>query len=236
MRTYTTTLKYIISLSLALSSLLTLAQDEVVKLPPFKGPERTLFIRAGVDLSRFALPYLMGYDYAGAEAFIDAELAYKFFPTIEGGFTRVADNNSSFQYESDGYYGRVGLNYNLLKYKHRLDRNLFFIGFRYGYSQFQHAFSNVNISTDFGSSSIDIPAADMQAHWVEGVIGVRGEIVQNLFMGITVRTKIRLATQNFGNFTPYIIPGYGEGHKRTSAGISYTISYAFPIKKVIITE
>jgi hypothetical protein len=44
--------------------------------------ERQFFIRLGVDLSRFALDYMNDIGHTGFEMSLDAEIKYRFFPTV----------------------------------------------------------------------------------------------------------------------------------------------------------
>lgn len=101
-------------------------------------PRRQVFVRVGYDLSRLALPYVRNNGSHGFEMSVDGELAYNFFPTAEIGRQSLNRNNDSVHYTMSGNYFRVGLDYNLLNYKHRLDRDIFFLGVRMAASRFSH--------------------------------------------------------------------------------------------------
>ncbi len=221
-----TIFKYFISLFLIIWGFDALAQETKAK----KYPERQIFIRPGIDLSRLALPFMQDYEHIGFEASIDAEIKYKFFPIMEVGWNKVSDNREDYQYESEGVYGRIGMNYNMLKYRHRLDRNLFYVGGRFAFSQMSHQFNNVIVANEWDNFNVDIPETSHTSYWVEGVIGLKGEIVKNLYLGYAVRVKILTSRNQFDQFKPYVIPGFGKGYKTTAVGMTYTISYAIPIK------
>ena len=70
--------------------------------------------------------------HTGFEMSLDAELKYRYFPTVEVGTNKIEYSQSDIEYQSQGNYLRMGLNYNMLNYKQRFDRNLFFIGARIG--------------------------------------------------------------------------------------------------------
>jgi len=191
--------------------------------------ERQFFIRTGIDLTRFILPYINNYAPNGVELSFDTEIKYNYFPTIEIGHTSIEDNTDLHKYESAGNYIKVGLNYNILKYKHRLDRNIFFVGARYGYSNFFNK-ADINIINQWGIYNNSFNFNNLNTHWLEGVIGLRSEIVKNLYMGYTIRIKTMLYHSNYNDYIPYWVPGYGEAIKNITVGISYSLFYAIPIR------
>lgn len=220
-------LKYFIStlfLSIAIGSF---AQMQEQKLP-----QREMFIRPGVDLSRFILPYMNDISVNGFELSLDAEVKYSLFPTVEFGMNSIKDDNEMHNYSAEGSYWRIGLNYNMLKYQHRLDRNIFFIGARYAQSSYWQKSTNISFENEWGTSTVDIPKTNLSLRWIEAVIGIRGEIVKNLFLGYTIRVKGKLSSKDYENITPYFIPGYGSALKNVRTGMSFTVSYAIPIIRI----
>ncbi len=215
------TLRYIISLLMLAVFSASNAQDKL---------ERQVFVRVGLDLSRFAMPLINDNGQTGLELSMDTELAYRYFPTIEAGYSQIKDYTDLHHYDSYGNYFRVGFNYCMSKYKHRLDRNLFFIGARYGYTGYTHKADLINITNQWGTLETSFAETQLNAHWFEGVIGLRGEIVKNFYMGYTIRVKQMLSHSEYGNYTPYWIPGFGKATKSITIGISYSIFYAIPIK------
>lgn len=195
-----------------------------------KLPERQVFVRFGVDLSRFALPFVGEIGSNGFEASVDAEVKYRYFPTIEAGFQSINHEVADLHYYMKGEYARIGFDYNIVKYKHRLDRNLFYIGARLGYSNFNHEAPLIIISSKWGEINTLMPKTDLNALWFEGLIGLKGELASNLYMSITVRLKSMISHTNYGNYKPYIVPGFGKGYNWLNTGINYSIYYAIPIK------
>lgn len=193
-------------------------------------PRRQVFVRVGCDVSRFALPYVRNNGSKGIELSVDGELAYNFFPTMEYGLQSLSRKNDSISYKMSGNYLRLGLDYNLIKYKHRLDRDIFFVGFRFAGTRFSHEAPHAAINSVWGVVESNIPRVSMNAAWGEAVVGLKGELFPNLYMGLTVRAKMMLVHTDYDSMTPYIIPGYGKGFNRFNAGLSYSILYAIPIK------
>ncbi len=214
--------KYIISFLLLVQ--VAAAQTEL------KEPERQVFVRFGVDLSRVALKYVSDFDQQGFEMSMDAEVKYKYFPTIEGGYSKVAHITETLNYQTDGSYFRFGLDYNMLDYKQRFDRNLFFIGGRYGFSAYSQEITKAVISNEWGTINTSVPSEKLNAHWLEAVIGLRGEIYKNFYLGYTIRVKQIISRAAYGDVHPYWIPGFGKGSKSLALGMSYSVFYAIPIK------
>jgi hypothetical protein len=195
-----------------------------------KLPERQVFIRFGVDLSRFALRYVGDIPSKGFEASVDGEVKYRYFPTIEAGFQSIDYKIPGLQYQMSGNYARIGFDYNITKYKHRLDRNLFYIGTRLGYTRFSHEAPEITITSAWDTVRSSMPKMELNALWFEGLIGIKGELVTNLYMSFTVRVKSMINHSNYNNYKPYIVPGFGKGFNFINTGINYSIYYAIPIK------
>ena len=88
----------------------------------------------------------------------------------------------------------------------------------------------INITNQWGTMETSFPETQLNAHWFEGVVGLRGEIVKNFYMGYTIRVKQMLAHSDYENYTPYWVPGFGKATQSMVIGMSYSIFYAIPIK------
>jgi len=195
-------------------------------------PRRQMYVRFGCDLSRFALPYIGDIGSHGLEFSVDGEVKYDWFPVIEFGKQWIKHNPDSLNYKMNGSYGRVGFDYNVLKYQHRLDRDMFFIGLRMAHSRFSHELPSV-VMNNYGEELREsIAKRNLSATWGEMTVGAKAEILNNLYLGITVRLKVMLAHTNYENVTPYIVPGFGKGFYKINGGISYSIMYAIPFRGV----
>lgn len=220
------TQKYFFSLLAVCASVAGMAQEPVYEAMP----RRQVFVRVGYDLSRLALPYVRNNGSQGVELSVDGELAYNFFPTAEFGRQTLKRSTDSVSYSMEGNYFRVGLDYNLLKYKHRLDRDIFFLGVRMAATKFSHEAPVAVVNGVWGTVDGNIPKSNHKALWGEAVVGLKGELLPNFYMGLTVRAKMMFSHSSYHNMTPYIVPGFGKGFYRFNAGLSYTILYAIPIR------
>ena len=206
---------------LLLMSVDTLGQDTL----------RTYGPRFGIDLARFATLFTSPKQ-IGAEASVDFEMYKNIFPVFELGYNSIALDQESYKYSEYGVYGRVGIDYNLLPIKDRSVHHSIFVGARYGLSRFKHQAENI-ISPNiyWGDYYLDEYINSVTGHWMEITGGVKTELVNNLFMGWTIRAKFLLSKGKNEVMSPYLIPGYGKGNSNSVFGLSYTIMYKIPLLK-----
>lgn len=166
------------------------------------------------------------------EAGIQVDLKHKYYPILElgvAGANKTTADNIGFT--TNAPFGRIGVDFNILKKKpdSKPTNNLFLVGLRLGMSNFKYKITNATISNDYwgGSEIVDysnIPASTKV--WWEIIAGVRVEILKNVYMGWTVRTKNLLTQDTEGEVAPWYIPGYGISASG-KWGLNYTIGYHF---------
>jgi hypothetical protein len=213
-------LKYISSLLLLtlLSSVLQ-AQKPGMRL---RGP------RVGVDLAGLVLLYTEPersiYTFS-----VDYEAWQDIYPVLEFGFQNVKLKRETYNYISSGIFGRFGVDLNLLKYEQTNVYEMFFTGFRYGISYLTHQADDIYLADPyFGDVTGEaVNENQLNVHWISLVGGVKVEVFDNFFMGWSVFANIKLMQIEDENMTPYNIPGFGPGDKRTSVLFNYTLSYRF---------
>jgi hypothetical protein len=192
---------------------------------------RTYGPRVGIDIARFA--YLLA-DPAeiGAEASLDAEVYRNFYPVLEIGYSSIQDSLGQSTYSSQGAYARIGLDYNLLHVSSPSVHHSITVGFRYAASVFSHRAEDITVpSAYWGDVHIDTYENNLSGHFIELVGGIKVELLSNLFLGWNVRYRVLLNPGMDSRVTPLYIPGYGNGVEDRGFGISYTLSYKFPIFK-----
>lgn len=192
---------------------------------------RTYGPRFGIDLARFVY-ILADPSEIGAEVSADFELVKNFYPIFELGYSSISEDDSLFSYAASGIYGRVGLDYNLLKLKDRSQHHAITIGARYGISVFSHNAKNIYVQNPYWGDYVAAPyEMEVRGHWVELVGGIKAELLPNLFMGWSFRFKILLNPDMDPLVKPQLVPGFGTGGKDRSFGISYSIYYKIPLLK-----
>ena len=221
------TLKYFFNIILVCAGLAANAQESEAD----DMPRRQMFVRAGCDLSRFALPLVGDVGSHGMEFSLDGELHYNWFPVVEVGSQWIKHNTDSLNYKMDGVYGRIGFDYNVLKYQHRLDRDIFYLGVRMAHCTFSHELPRVVMhSGTIGDVEDGIESRKLSATWGELVVGAKAEIFKNLYLGVAARAKAMFAHTSYDNMTPYIVPGFGKGYYQFTGGFTYSIMFAIPIR------
>jgi hypothetical protein len=189
-------------------------------------------IRLGCDLSRFALPYVQKGRKA-IEFSIDSEWKPKLFVTAEAGFENVSISNSYINYESNGFFARVGYDKNVMKHDAPQFHDMFFIGFRYGLSMMQQEVKSFVINDGYWGTDVSgsFPSKIIHVHWLEFVTGVKAEITKTIFLGFSARIRYRLFSTKAINYG-YTYPGFGSGENKLIVGFNYSIYYQIPIMKV----
>ncbi len=184
----------------------------------------------GVDMAKYVYQ-IVEPAITGFEASLDYEFKENYFAVIEGGFEKASPLNDNYDYSLNGYYGRVGLNYDLLKNTDDLD--ILFIGVRYGLSRYSQSAGNIEISNYWGTAIRDIPEQNLTAHWAEAVLGMKAELyfARNLFIGWTIRARFFIDGNDFDILQPYTIPGFGREENNATIGAIWSIFYNIPVNK-----
>jgi len=187
-------------------------------------------IRIGIDISKLMLPVIYKGERFGFEATADIHLKDNFFAVAEAGWLNVNLKKNDFHYRQNGIYGKVGADCNLLKSRRPNSNDIVYAGGRYGVSVFNHQADGVTVpGYIFWPDATDgiIPKNTMNAHWLELLLGIKAEVLKNLYAGMTFRMKFIIVAPKDDYSTPYMIPGYGNGDSSFAMGINYYVSYNF---------
>jgi hypothetical protein len=63
--------------------------------------------------------------------------------------------------------------------------------------------------------------------WAEVVMGVKIQLVKQLYIGFTGRFKFGSTIQGVNNLIPFEVPGYGTYAKKNVFGLNYVVYYRF---------
>ena len=184
-------------------------------------------VRIGIDVSDVPFMFIDNFERIGFGVTADAHIKGNFFGTAEAGWLKVDLDRSDFRYRSEGYYGRVGADYNMLKSRRPFSNDIVYAGGRYCFSTFNHQADNVHVPGHFwqNASGLSIPKNRLSAHWAEILLGVKAEVLTNLYVSMTFRLKFMLISPKDNYSTPHLIPGYGNGGESFVIGINYFLSY-----------
>ncbi len=150
-------------------------------------------------------------DYGHFEAALRINLKDRWFPIFELGYGKGKHNDevTLIRCEAKAPYGRIGIDYNLLKNKHDIYR--FYIGARYGYTNFKSTFTHPGLTDPKWGGVARWEMIDIASyyHWAEFVVGIDASIAGPIHLGWSARYKKRLA-YNVGDFgNAWYVPGFG---------------------------
>ena len=223
----------LINISLLLISVASFAQrpDTVVLDSLGKINYLPTGIRIGTDLISIGKTQFQN-DFKGWEVNADIDF-YRYFLALDYGSWGRTFSSDSGNYSNDGTYWRAGIDVNFLVKD--IDRNMFFIGFRYGRARFSEDLTvyannwfppvDVLVSTPYTHSGVN-------ARWFELTSGLRVKIWKIIWMGYTARFKFGLKYDaNTADIIPADVPGYGRTEKDSYWGFNYQIFIRLPLRK-----
>jgi len=228
------TSKFTFSIALILLSFLVNAQQKKTDSIP---PKIERFgIRFGADLFKLTRSF---YDknYKGIEFVGDYRLTKNYYLAAELGNENKTTEDDRLNTSAKGTYIKVGFDYN--SYENWLDmRNMVFIGLRYGASTFSqqlNSYKLYNTSTYFPEAPTVVSGEKfngLSAQWLEVVVGMKAEVLDNIYVGFSVRMNRMLSNTKPENFDNLYIPGFNRTYNGDfGVGLNYTVSYFLPLYK-----
>lgn len=191
--------------------------------------EQPKILRIGGDLSKIGLRWVMP-ERTELDFSLDLNMNPKIFAVFEAGHGSVKAEEHSYDYQSQGIFARIGINYNFLKNEESsYPKENIQIGLRYAWSTYQHEASQ-QFPTSYWEENVGISKERRNTHWLEGIVQAYAPLSSSIYFGWTVRLKARMA-QNEGALEAYWIPGYGRGVSNLTTGFNYSVFYLFPLTK-----
>lgn len=200
-------------------------------------PKRERYgLRLGVDLFKLTRSFYEE-DYRGLELVGDYRLTRRHYLAAEVGNEDKTVDEEQLNFTTKGTYLKVGFDYN--SYQNWLDmENIISIGLRYGVSSFSQTLNSYQVYNPnhyFGDEPVVISGEKFEglsAQWIEVVAGMKAEVLDNIFVGFSVRLN-RLVTQKQpNNFENLYIPGFNRTYNGDfGIGFNYTVSYFIPLYK-----
>jgi hypothetical protein len=189
-------------------------------------------IRIGTDLISPVKSQFQN-NFSGWEVNADVDF-YRYHLAIDYGSwsrTFLSDSGNYYygNYSNDGNYWRVGVDVNFLLKDQ--DRNMFFLGARYGHANFSENLTVIAKNQLTGTFELPYTHSGVNAHWFELTTGIRVKIWKVIWMGYTARFKFGLKHDNTENIIPSDIPGYGRTIKDSYWGFNYQIFIRIPVRK-----
>ena len=192
-------------------------------------------IRIGLDFSKQIR--MLTEDYKGLSLYGDVKIKERLFIVSELGSDEKELRTDNLRSKFSGNYIKAGLNYNLYNNLPGLNNEIY-VGFRFATSKFKSEISEYIIYNKDHFWSQD-PIFDniinkgLNANWVELIIGINAELLNNLFMGLSLRLNRMLNQKKPENFTNLYIPGFNKVTENNNfgTGLTYSLIYQIPIIK-----
>ena len=182
------------------------------KIQPPPKDTTNFFRHVAVSADLVGLAQLQFSDYGQYELAARVSLRDRYFPIIELGYGKAdsEDPGSQLHYTSKAPYGRIGVDFNMMKNKH--DDYRLYVGFRYAYTSFKYSVDHPGIVDPVWGSKDTFQLTDISSnfHWLEGVIGVDAKIYGPFRLGWSVRYKRRLTNSKDAAGNAWYVPGFGK--------------------------
>jgi len=210
-------------------------------------------LRAGIDMSRILVSVLED-NYTGLEIVGDYRLTQNLYVAAELGNEKKtigvglgneveSAEGELYNFTASGSYIKAGIDYNTYGNWYG-EQNMIFVGGRLAYSTFSQTVNDYKIfdtsrywnPDDFAfGSEQELEFNGLHATWLEFVVGIKAEMVKNLYFGASVRLGYLLpfATKEPENFQNQFIPGFNKRTEGSNFGVgyNYSITYLIPFYK-----
>ncbi len=228
-------LRYIISLTVVFLSFAQINAQEVKK-DSVEIKTQRYGVRVGADLYKLTRSF---YDenYKGLELVGDYRLTKNYYIAGELGNEEITVDDTRLNFTTSGTYFKVGFDYNM--YENWLDmENMVYVGMRYGVSSFSQRLNTYKIynPTPHFEPSVNLPSGEefkgLSASWAEVVIGMKAEVINNIYVGFAVNLKYLVTNKVPETFDNLYIPGFNRTYDGNfGIGFNYTVSYFIPLYK-----
>ncbi|WP_375238155.1 DUF6048 family protein [Aurantibacter sp.] len=228
---------YIISSFLLLSVSLTAQNETETTTDSISTQPRKFGVRVGTDASKL-LRTALDDDYTGFELIADYRFSRKFFIAGELGNEQKEFVTDFLDITTKGTYFKIGVDYNMHDNLFPLD-NMIYSGFRIGASSFSQTLNNATYYTTNQYWQTQGVANELKEYsgltglWAEIQMGIKAEVLTNLYVGFNAQLKYLFSQDIPENFTNVFIPGFNKVFEDSKVGVGYgyTISYRIPLYK-----
>jgi hypothetical protein len=184
-------------------------------------------IRVGTDVLSLIRSRVMD-DFNGWEVNADVDFERYHLAVDYGAWGRTYRSDSA-NYDNDGRYFRIGADANFLLKDP--DRNIFFIGLRYGRATFSEEMSIDSNDPVWGHILQSYENPSVTSRWFELAAGIKVKIYKIIWLGYTARFKFGLKNNGESQMLVHDVPGYGRTNKETTWGFNYQVFIRIPVRK-----
>ena len=232
---------YIFIISLVLPSSMVLSQTETISNDSLIIDNKILKInklRIGFDLFKPIKSSSDGDD-LNYEFVSDLQITENLYLAAEYGLIDRLIEDENINFNSNGSFLRFGFDYNMFKNWVGMDNSIY-IGLRYASSNFSNKIESYNIrnSDSYFSNTVEndfetIDHSNLSGNWIEVVTGIKVEMFNNIYLGLSFRLNKLLSTKKPNNFDNLFIPGFNKvtDNNTWGSGFNYTLTYSIPLRK-----
>lgn len=226
-------LRYIISISLFFAGCSLMAQTSDTAKDSVAYKDR-YGIRVGLDV---VLPFYtaLSDETKGFEIVSDFRVSKRFYAATELGYRDYSGEEDFYKYTTSGQYIKAGVDYNAYKNWIGME-NMIVVGLRYAFSTFDQTVNEYTINADpfipGRTESETLVYDNLNAQWIELVLGLKVEVLHNVFLGVSFRGNKMISSSEPDNFKNLYVPGFGSvSFNNAGFSFNYTVSYLIPIFK-----
>ncbi len=192
-------------------------------------PDTTRFFRGLQVMADVVGPIQLAVsDYGQYEAALRINFKDKYFPVFELGYgtaNHEDDPVTHVAYKTSAPYGKVGMDFNIMKNKHDIYR--VYIGARYAFTTFKYDVASPVLTDPVWKDPAAIQLNNVSAsyHWAELLFAVDAKIWGPLHLGWSVRYRRRLAHNDGESGNVWYVPGFGKtGNSRLGGTFNIIIN------------
>ena len=160
-------------------------------------------------------------------AYVSYQLNNKWHLVAEAGYEKNKFDEINWKVDVDGFTAKIGANWFVTQDVENQSNGIY-IGGRLAYSQFSQTIKQYPIR-DLQSNQIDgygsRPKTDINAFWVEVVIGGRVQIYKNFYGELALHPAAYLGGKKDDKIDPLVIPGYGKYSGPFNMPVFWGIAY-----------
>jgi hypothetical protein len=226
--------KYIISILFLLIASFAISQETKAEEEVEDVYKERYGIRIGIDIVQ-PIYALFDENKKGLEIVADYRVSKIFYVAAELGYNDVTTFEDFYNFTTNGSYIKVGADVNVYKNWIGME-NIILVGLRYGFSIFDQTLNQGIINADpfLPEEELLDPVTygGLNASWFSVVLGIKAEVIHNLFLGFSFSGNVLVSSKEPENFKNLFIPGFNRVYINNNGfSFNYTISYLIPFYK-----
>lgn len=171
-----------------------------------------MFRGFSVSFDLVGMAMLQMSDHGEYEGALRVNIHDEWFPIVEAGYGKADHKDdvvTGITYRTKAPYFRIGIDKNLLKDKHGVNR--LYGGLRYAFTSYKVDLDRQNFPDPVWQwdTSFGVREESCSYHWLEAVLGVDAKIFGPLHLGWSIRYKRRLAHNDGIIGRTWYVPGFG---------------------------